>query len=134
MSLLINTSELARLAPRRAGDVSCRGAPEPLKFTAREQTLTIAGHLVGGRSTKTVRLADHSITICYSQRLQIGTPTSVVVRWQTSAAITRRVQFGPSRGVVSGSAEETSVRANHEVRLTSLTPDTLYLEGRLGVC
>ena len=58
--------------------------------------------------------------------LQLGTPTSIVVRWRTTAPVVGRVQFGPSQGVVSGSAQETSARTEHEIALTGLTPDTIY--------
>jgi hypothetical protein len=58
--------------------------------------------------------------------LQLGTPTSMVVRWRTGSPVVGRVQFGPSPGVVSGSAEETSARTEHVVRLTGLIPDTVY--------
>jgi hypothetical protein len=58
--------------------------------------------------------------------LQLGAPTSIVVRWRTSAAVVGRVEFGPSPGVVSGSAQETAASTEHEVRLTGLVPDATY--------
>ena len=67
-----------------------------------------------------------SLVLTRGPYLQLATPTGIAVRWRTSAAVIGRVQFGPSPGVVSGSAQETSARVDHEVRLTDLTPDTLY--------
>ena len=58
--------------------------------------------------------------------LQLGTPTSIVVRWRTSAAVVGRVQFGPAPDAWSGSAQESSARTDHEVSLTGLVPDTIY--------
>jgi hypothetical protein len=67
-----------------------------------------------------------SVSLTRGPYLQLGTPTSIVVRWRTSAAVVGRVQFGPSAGVVSGSAQESVSRTEHEVRLTGLLPDTIY--------
>jgi hypothetical protein len=67
-----------------------------------------------------------SIGLTRGPYLQLATPTSLVVRWRTSAAVIGRVQFGPSVGVVSGSAQEASARTDHEVRLTGLAPETVY--------
>ena len=58
--------------------------------------------------------------------LQLGTPDSVVVRWRTGTPVIGRVQYGSSPGVVTGTSQESSERTEHEVRLTGLTPDTLY--------
>ena len=70
--------------------------------------------------------ASASVAVTRGPYLQLGTPTSVVMRWRTTAAVVGRVQFGPSPGVVTGSVQETSARTEHEVRLTGLAPDTLY--------
>src|SRR5439155_1634246 len=51
-------------------------------------------------------LGDASVTLTRGPYLQLGTPTSLVVRWRTSAPMIGQVQFGPSPGVVSGSAQE----------------------------
>jgi len=70
--------------------------------------------------------ADAQTRLTRGPYLQIGTPTSVVVRWRTSGATVGLVQFGPSPGVVSGSTQETSARTEHEVTLTGLIPETTY--------
>jgi hypothetical protein len=67
-----------------------------------------------------------SATLTRGPYLQLGTATSIVVRWRTSVPVVGRVQFGPSPGVVAGSAQETSARTEHEVRLAGLVPDTIY--------
>ena len=71
-------------------------------------------------------LGGSAVTLTRGPYLQMGTPTSIVVRWRTSAAVVGRVQFGQSPGVVSGSAQDASARTEHEVRLTGLVPDTTY--------
>src|SRR5262249_43194042 len=58
--------------------------------------------------------------------LQVGTPTSIVVRWRTSAEVVGRVQYGPSPGVASATVDEPVARTEHFVRVTGLVPDTLY--------
>jgi hypothetical protein len=71
-------------------------------------------------------LAGSSATLTRGPYLQLGTPSSIVVRWRTSAPVVGRVQFGPSPGVASGSAAEVSARTDHEIALTGLVPDTVY--------
>jgi hypothetical protein len=58
--------------------------------------------------------------------LQLATPTSIVIRWRTSAPVVGRAQFGTSVGVVSGSVQEPIARVDHELGLTGLAPDTVY--------
>ena len=67
-----------------------------------------------------------SVAVTRGPYLQLGTPTSMVVRWRTSAPVVGRVQFGPSPGAVTGSVQEPSSRTDHEVRLSGLSPDSLY--------
>jgi hypothetical protein len=71
-------------------------------------------------------VGNSSVSLTRGPYLQLGTPNSMVVRWRTSAAVVGRVQFGPSPGVVSGSAQETAATTEHEVRLTGLVPETVY--------
>jgi hypothetical protein len=70
--------------------------------------------------------AGSSAAIIRGPYLQLGTSNGVTVRWRTSAPTVGRVQVGPSPGVVTATAGETSPRTDHEVRVSSLVPDTLY--------
>lgn len=70
--------------------------------------------------------------------LQRGTPTSVTVRWRTSALADSRVMFGPApeltsdppqapgNGGLALSIAATLATRNHEITLTDLTPNTRY--------
>jgi hypothetical protein len=71
-------------------------------------------------------LGSSSVSLTRGPYLQLGTPSSIVVRWRTSAPSVGRVEYGLSPGVTSGAAQETSARTEHEVPLTGLVPDTTY--------
>jgi len=58
--------------------------------------------------------------------LQLGTPTSIVVRWRTDVASDSRVQYGAAPGSLTSVADNSVVTTEHEVTLTSLSPDTQY--------
>ena len=71
-------------------------------------------------------LGSASVGLTRGPYLQLGTPTSIVVRWRTSVPVVGRVQFGPSPNDLPRSALESVARTEHEVRLTGLLPDTVY--------
>jgi hypothetical protein len=58
--------------------------------------------------------------------LQIGTPTSIVVRWRTGTATNSRVRYGTNPADLSSMRDNTSVTTEHEVTVTGLSPDTQY--------
>jgi hypothetical protein len=58
--------------------------------------------------------------------LQLGTPTSVVVRWRTTKAMDSRVVWGTDAGSLSSSATDGAVGTEHEIPLTGLMPATRY--------
>ncbi|MBI3910466.1 MAG: fibronectin type III domain-containing protein, partial [Armatimonadetes bacterium] len=58
--------------------------------------------------------------------LQMGTPTSVVVRWRTDAATDSWVRYGPSPGSLLTAVADAVSTTEHEVTLTGLTPNTQY--------
>ena len=58
--------------------------------------------------------------------LQIGTPTSVVVRWRTDLATDSRVSRGTISGQLTTNADHATVTTEHQVTLTGLTPNTQY--------
>lgn len=72
------------------------------------------------------------ITDAFSQQvvrgpyLQVGTPTSVVVRWRTDVAATSRVRFGVAANNLNLFVESAGSTTEHEITLTGLSPNTKY--------
>jgi hypothetical protein len=58
--------------------------------------------------------------------LQMGTPTSAVVRWRTTAAVSSEVRFGTEPGALTRTVQSATTVTEHEVTLTGLTPRTRY--------
>ncbi len=58
--------------------------------------------------------------------LQIGTHTSIVIRWRTDASTDSRVSFGTSSGNLTQAEDVSGATKEHEVMLTGLSPDTKY--------
>ena len=58
--------------------------------------------------------------------LQMGTATSVIVRWRTSVATDSRVNFGLAPTALTGAASDGAATTEHQVQLNGLTPDTQY--------
>lgn len=58
--------------------------------------------------------------------LQLGTPTSIVVRWRTNFPTSSRVLFGQSPQNLTESAAVPLPTTEHQVTLTGLTPATTY--------
>ena len=72
------------------------------------------------------------VTVAGSERilrgpyLQLGTPTSVFVKWRTDFASDSLVRFGTTPANLDRSAQVSTVTIDHEVPLTGLSPDTKY--------
>lgn len=58
--------------------------------------------------------------------LQVGTPTSLVVRWRTDVPTDSRVRYGPNPGDLGSEAYDPTLTTEHEVALSGLTPSTRY--------
>ncbi len=58
--------------------------------------------------------------------LQIGTPTSMIVRWETNVATDTKVAIGTNSLSLSTSFTNAVVSTSHSVQLTGLTPYTKY--------
>jgi fibronectin type 3 domain-containing protein len=67
-----------------------------------------------------------NVTIRRGPYLQLGTPTSVIVRWRTDLPTAGRVRYGTSPSNLNLFAEDENVDTDHSVTLTDLTPSTKY--------
>jgi len=65
-------------------------------------------------------------TVTRGPYLQMGTPTSLVVRWRTNTASNSRVRYGTTPTNLAASANTTTVTTEHEVLVPGLTPNTRY--------
>src|SRR6185503_8080215 len=58
--------------------------------------------------------------------LQIGTPTSVQMRWRTTFPTNSRVRYGTSIGNLNQIVDDAAQTTEHIIQLSSLTPNTQY--------
>lgn len=58
--------------------------------------------------------------------LQLGTSTSMNIRWRTDINTISRVRYGTSLSGLNHMAEDLSLKMEHELRLTGLSPNTQY--------
>ena len=65
-------------------------------------------------------------TVTRGPYLQMGTPTSIVVRWRTDTSTDSRVRYGTTPGSLTSLADNTTATTEHEVSVTGLSPDALY--------
>lgn len=65
-------------------------------------------------------------TITRGPYLQTGTPTSVIIKWRTDVATESIVNYGTSLGALNSIEQDTSLKTDHEVTLTMLSPNTKY--------
>ncbi len=70
--------------------------------------------------------ASDTISLTRGPYLQIGTPTSTVVRWRTSAGSESRVHYGSELANLSAFAHDGVVTTEHEVTVSGLQPNTRY--------
>lgn len=58
--------------------------------------------------------------------LQLGTPTSIVIRWRTDVAEDSRVRWGTTQGSLTDTKDDAALVTDHEVTIDGLTPQTTY--------
>jgi len=66
------------------------------------------------------------VTVTRGPYLQLGTPSSTMVRWRTSAPVIGRVQYGQSAGANTWAAQDTAATTEHKIVLSGLLPNTTY--------
>jgi PKD repeat protein len=84
------------------------------------------------------KAADDAVSLLRGPYLQLGTPTSVIVRWRTDVAIGSTVIYGQAVELTGGapqppltdsltlSVEDTTLRTEHQLTLTGLQANTRY--------
>ncbi len=58
--------------------------------------------------------------------LQLGTPTSIVIRWRTETPTTGKINFGPAADRLDRSVTDETPTNEHELKLPDLQPNTVY--------
>lgn len=58
--------------------------------------------------------------------LQTGTSSSVIIKWRTNNPTESIVNYGTSLGSLSSSESDLSLKTDHEITITGLTPNTKY--------
>jgi phosphodiesterase/alkaline phosphatase D-like protein len=58
--------------------------------------------------------------------LQLGTPTSVVVRWRTDVATNSLVRYGLVPGSLTSTVDNLSSATEHVMTISGLSPNTTY--------
>lgn len=65
-------------------------------------------------------------TVTRGPYLQIGSPSSIIVRWRTSSPSDSRVRYGTAQGSLNSTADNASSTTEHMVQLDGLSPNTKY--------
>jgi len=91
--------------------------------------LAVEAHQVNATSSDLVMDVElagstESAIVTRGPYLQIGTPTSVVVRWRTDAAVVGRVRYGASPDALDSIVDEAAATTEHIVAIDGLSPDS----------
>ena len=86
----------------------------------------ITGTLVNGPLWLGDRQAVSQPIVTRGPYLQLGTATSIIVRWRTDTATDSRVRFGTSAGSLTSTAASATITTEHEVLVSGLSPVTRY--------
>ena len=67
-----------------------------------------------------------ALTLTRGPYLQLGTQSSIVVRWRTETATNSRVRYGTDPSNLSSVVDDSTSTTEHLVKLTGLNPSTKY--------
>ena len=82
--------------------------------------LLLAGYAFG------LPLDAAALTLTRGPYLQLGTQSSIVVRWRTETATDSRVRYGTNPSNLSSVVDDSTSATEHTVKLTGLNPSTKY--------
>ena len=103
----------------------------PTLLATGTNVIAVELHQSGGTSTDIsfdLQLigSDGSASVTRGPYLQIGTPTSTIVRWRTNVATNSRVSIGTTQGSLTINHDNASVTTEHEVIVSNLSAATKY--------
>jgi purple acid phosphatase-like protein/calcineurin-like phosphoesterase family protein/pectate lyase-like protein/fibronectin type III domain protein len=96
------------------------GSSSPRRWGILFTALLIAGYALG------LSLDAAALAITRGPYLQLGTQSSIVVRWRTDAATDSRVRYGTSPTDLRSVVDDAATTTEHVVKLTDLNPATQY--------
>jgi hypothetical protein len=67
-----------------------------------------------------------SVSVTRGPYLQIGTSSSMIVKWRTNSATDSRVRYGLDPATLNSFVDNNTVTTEHEVKLTGLIANTQY--------
>ena len=74
----------------------------------------------------TEKLMPPPINVLRGPYLQTGTPNSMIIKWRTDVSSDSKVWYGTSVNSITNQLTNPSVVTNHEIKITGLTPSTVY--------
>jgi hypothetical protein len=102
----------------------------PKLLTAGSNVLAVEVHQANGTSTDVSfdaeLIASTNLQLTRGPYLQMGTASSVVVRWRTSGPSDSQVRYGTDPSSLIWAANQASPTTEHEVTVSPLSPNTRY--------
>ncbi|MDZ4845721.1 MAG: hypothetical protein SH857_09255 [Chitinophagales bacterium] len=68
----------------------------------------------------------HAQQVTREPYMQLGTPSSMVIRWRTDIAVVGKVNFGTALSGLNNSISETTAATEHILHITGLSSTTIY--------
>ena len=69
---------------------------------------------------------DRAASVTRGPYLQVGTPSSMVIRWRTDVPTDSRLMYGAAPGTLIWLREDAAAATEHQIKLDGLLPDTKY--------
>ena len=105
-------------------------AIDPSLLVTGNNVLAVEVHQSGGTSSDVSfdaeLVASSGVRLARGPYLQMGTTSTQVLRWRTSAATDSRVRIGASPAALTTVVDDPAVTTEHAVTVTGLAADTTY--------
>ena len=102
----------------------------PSLLVAGTNVLAVEVHQANGTSSDlsfdAELVASTAVSLTRGPYLQMGTPTSQLLRWRTGAPSDSRVRIGASPGALTTVVDDPAVTTEHAVSVTGLSPGSVY--------